>query len=43
MAEAVQLEVPIKCDVEVAKVWGKGVPLAQWVQEGNAVFYEEEK
>lgn len=38
MAEAVTLEVPIKCDVEVAKVWGKGVPLAQWVQEGNSAF-----
>lgn len=38
MANAVKLEVPIKCDVEVAKVWGKGVPLAKWAEQGNSIF-----
>jgi DNA polymerase I len=40
MMNAVKLHVPIKCDVEVAKVWGKGVPFATYVEKGLAVFEE---
>lgn len=31
---AVPLTVPMKCDVEVSAVWGKGVPFAEWVEAG---------
>lgn len=38
MATAVTLEVPIKCDVEVSLVWGKGVPAKEWFAKGYGAF-----
>ncbi|MCM3639670.1 DNA polymerase [Priestia aryabhattai] len=38
MIDAVKLEVPIKCDVETAQVWGKGVPFAEYLEKGMEVF-----
>lgn len=38
MVNAVTLKVPIKCDVEVSKVWGKGVPYKVFLQHGDGAF-----
>lgn len=40
MVNAVKLNVPVKCDVEVSKVWGKGVPFAKYLAEGMDAFEE---
>ena len=32
--KAVPLSVPMKCDVEVSAVWGKGVSFQEWVEAG---------
>lgn len=40
MFNAVKLHIPIKCDVEVAEVWGKGVPFAKYLAEGMEAFAE---
>lgn len=39
---AVQLSVPMKCDVEVSARWGKGVSFAEWLEAGceRKVFNE---
>ena len=31
---AVPLTVPMKCDVEVSAVWGKGVSFTEWAEAG---------
>lgn len=31
---AVPLSIPMKCDVEVSAVWGKGVSFQEWVDAG---------
>jgi DNA polymerase I len=38
MVNAVKLAVPIKCDVEVSKVWGKGVPFKVYLEKGMEAF-----
>ena len=40
MVNAVKLEIPIKCDIEVSKVWGKGVPYKEYLEKGLSVFQE---
>ena len=44
MTNTTTLNVPIRCDIEVMKRWGEGVPLQQWIDAGagTAVFEEAE-
>ncbi|MFG3611473.1 DNA polymerase [Rummeliibacillus stabekisii] len=38
MVNAVKLDIPLKCDIEVSKAWGKGVPYADWKEKGYEAF-----
>jgi len=35
MADAVTISIPIKCDVEMSKVWGEGVSKKEWFEGEN--------
>lgn len=42
--KAVQLTVPMKCDVEVSARWGKGVSFAEWLEAGcERKVFEDDK
>ncbi|MGF9741638.1 DNA polymerase [Priestia megaterium] len=36
MADAVQISIPIKCDVEISRVWGEGVSKKEWFKGATA-------
>ena len=38
MKQAVKLEIPVKVDTEISKVWGKGISKAQWIANGCRVI-----
>jgi DNA polymerase-1 len=33
MTDVVKLDVPLKCDIEVYKRWGKGIPFYEWIKQ----------
>lgn len=35
--DAVKLSIPFKCDVEISKRWGEGVPYAKWLEDRNII------
>lgn len=41
MKQAVKLEIPVKVDTEISKVWGKGISKAEWISNGCKVLEEE--
>lgn len=42
MTKAVTLDVPLKCDIEISKRWGKGVPFKDWLAN-RSILDEKEK
>ncbi|HBF7594824.1 TPA: DNA polymerase I [Clostridioides difficile] len=35
--DAVKLSIPFKCDVEISKRWGEGVPYAKWLEDRSII------
>ena len=35
--DAVKLSIPFKCDVEVSKRWGQGVPFKEWIKDRSII------
>ncbi len=34
---AVPLNVPMKCDIEISKVWGKGISFKEWLERKGEI------
>lgn len=41
MIEAVKIDVPVKVDTEISKVWGKGISKAEWLENGRPTKREK--
>lgn len=35
--DAVRLSIPFKCDIEISKRWGQGVPFKEWIEDRSII------